>query len=67
MAGRDLGQASRLAAAAGAFICFKDEVGQNLRPPKARIWARADANPRDRGVRQGIGPSLGGGAGVPQG
>ena len=32
----DLGQASRLAAATGAYVCFEDEAGQNLRPPKAR-------------------------------
>ena len=28
-----------LAAASGAWICFEDEAGQNLRPPKARTWA----------------------------
>ena len=39
MAGRDLGEGTRLAAAAGAWICFEDEAGQNLRPPKARTWA----------------------------
>ncbi len=35
----DLGQASRLAAATGAYVCFEDEAGQTLRPPKARTWA----------------------------
>jgi hypothetical protein len=35
----DLGEASRLAAATGAYVCFEDEAGQNLRPPKARTWA----------------------------
>ncbi len=39
MEDRDLGQASGLAAATGAYICFEDEAGQNLRPPKARTWA----------------------------
>ncbi len=34
-----MGQASRLAAATGAYLCFEDEAGQNLRPPKARTWA----------------------------
>jgi len=34
-----VGQASRLAAATGAYLCFEDEAGQNLRPPKARTWA----------------------------
>src|SRR5215510_1539114 len=28
------GEASRLAAATGAYLCFEDEAGQNLRPPK---------------------------------
>ncbi len=39
MAGRDLGEGTRLAAATGAWIVFEDEAGQNLRPPKARTWA----------------------------
>jgi hypothetical protein len=39
VAGRDLGEGTRLAAAAGAWIVFEDEAGQNLRPPKARTWA----------------------------
>jgi transposase len=30
----------RLAAAGGAWICFEDETGQTLHPPKARTWAR---------------------------
>src|SRR5512135_2295213 len=40
VAGGDLGEGARLAAASGAWICFEDEAGQNLRPPKARTWAR---------------------------
>jgi len=40
MAGQDVGEGTRLAAATGAYICFEDEAGQNLRPPKARTWAR---------------------------
>ena len=39
MAGGDLGEGTRLAAATGAWIVFEDEAGQNLRPPKARTWA----------------------------
>ena len=39
MAGRDLGEGTRLAAETGAYVCFEDEAGQNLRPPKARTWA----------------------------
>ena len=45
MAGCDLGQASRLAAATGAYLCFEDEAGQTLRPPKARTWARRGQTP----------------------
>ncbi|QUH03983.1 transposase [Saccharopolyspora erythraea] len=29
----------RLAAERGAWICFEDEAGHTLRPPKARTWA----------------------------
>jgi putative transposase len=39
MAGGDLGEGTRLAAASRAWICFEDEAGQSLRPPKARTWA----------------------------
>ena len=39
VAGHDLGEGTRLAAATGAWIVFEDEAGQNLRPPKARTWA----------------------------
>ena len=35
-----MGEGTRLAAATGAWIVFEDEAGQNLRPPKARTWAR---------------------------
>ena len=45
MAGCDLGEASRLAAATGAYLCFEDEAGQALRPPKARTWARCGCTP----------------------
>ena len=34
-----------LAAATGAWICFEDEAGQTLRPPKARTWARRGHTP----------------------
>ena len=43
--GRHLGEGTRLAAATGAWICFEDEAGQNLRPPKARTWARRGHTP----------------------
>jgi hypothetical protein len=45
VAGRDLGQGTRLAAATRAWICFEDEAGQNLRPPKARTWGRRGHTP----------------------
>ncbi len=45
MAGRDLGEGTRLAAATGAWIVFEDEAGQNLRPPKARTWAPRGCTP----------------------
>jgi transposase len=45
MAGGDLGEGTRLAAATGAWICFEDEAGQNLRPPRARTWARRGHTP----------------------
>ena len=39
----------------GAFICFEDEAGQGLRPPKGRTWARRGARPvvRARGAGGG--------------
>jgi transposase len=45
MAGRHLGEGTRLAAVTGAWICFEDEAGQNLRPPKARTWAPRGQTP----------------------
>lgn len=39
MAGGHLGEGTRLAAESGAWICFEDETGQTLHPPKARTWA----------------------------
>ena len=55
MEDRDLGQASRLAAATGAWICFEDEAGQNLRPPKARTWAPCGHTPVARVSGKGSG------------
>ena len=40
-----MGEATRLAAATGAYVCFEDEAGQNLRSPKARTWARRGHTP----------------------
>jgi putative transposase len=52
---RNLGQASRLAAAAGAWICFEDEAGQAMRPPKARTWSRRGRTPVARVSGKGSG------------
>jgi transposase len=35
----------RVAADLGAYICFEDEAGQGLRPPKGRTWAPRGARP----------------------
>ena len=45
IAGGDLGKGTKLAAATGAWICFEDEAGQTLRPPKARTWSRCGQAP----------------------
>jgi hypothetical protein len=50
-----VGQASRLAAATGAYVCFEDEAGQNLRPPKARTWAPRGHTPVARVSGKGSG------------
>ena len=55
MEGHDLGQASRLAAATGAYLCFEDEAGQNLRPPKAQTWAPRGHTPVVRVSGKGSG------------
>jgi len=49
---------SGVSAVTGAYLCFEDEAGQNLRPPKARTWA-SRPHPRGPGVGQGLGPGLG--------
>jgi transposase len=35
----------RIAADLGAYICFEDEAGQGLRPPKATTWAPRGQTP----------------------
>jgi len=55
VAGGDLGEGSRLAAATGAYVCFEDEAGQNLRPPKARTWAPRGRTPVVRVPGKGSG------------
>ena len=65
LAGHYLGEGTRLAAAAGAWICFEDEAGQNLRPPKARTWARRGHTPVVKVSGKGSGRVIGRRAGVP--
>ncbi len=50
-----MGEGTRLAAATGAWICFEDEAGQALQPPRARTWARRGHTPvvRVSGSRSG--------------
>ncbi len=50
-----MGEGTRLAAATGACICFEDESGQNLRPPKARTWAPRGRTPVVRVSGKGSG------------
>jgi putative transposase len=40
-----VGAAKTVAAAQGAWICFEDEAGQNMRPPVARTWAQRGQTP----------------------
>ena len=61
MEDHDLGEASRLAAATGAYLCFEDEAGQNLRPPKARTWAPRGHTPVVRVPGRGSGKVSGAG------
>ena len=35
----------RTAADLGAWLCFEDESGQGLRPPKGRTWGRRGTTP----------------------
>jgi DDE superfamily endonuclease len=39
MAAGGVATGKKLAAERGAWICFEDEAGHTLRPPKARTWA----------------------------
>ena len=55
MAQPDVGEGARLAAATGAWICFEDESGQALQPPKARTWGRRGHTPVVRVSGRGSG------------
>jgi hypothetical protein len=41
-----VGVGKTVAAQRGAWICFEDEAGQTLRPPKARTWGRRGRTPQ---------------------
>jgi putative transposase len=41
-----VGVGKRVAAQRSAWICFEDEAGQTLRPPKARTWGRRGHTPQ---------------------
>ena len=55
MADDDLGEGARLAAQQGAWICFEDEAGQTLRPPRGRTWGRRGHTPVVRVSGKGSG------------
>jgi hypothetical protein len=45
VAAGDLAGGKKTAADLGAWICFEDESGQGLRPPKGRTWGRRGQTP----------------------
>jgi hypothetical protein len=53
--GRGVARYKSAARDLGAFICFEDEAGQGLSPPKGRTWAPRGARPvvRVRGAGGG--------------
>jgi len=53
--GRGVAADKRVARDLGAYVCFEDEAGQGLRPPKGRTWAPRGARPvvRVRGAGGG--------------
>ena len=55
MEGRGVAGDKSVARDLGAFVCFEDEAGQGLRPPKGRTWAPRGARPvvRVRGAGGG--------------
>jgi transposase len=42
----DVACGKTVAAEQGAWLCFEDEAGQTLRPPKARTWGRRGRTPQ---------------------
>jgi putative transposase len=50
-----VGVGKKVAAQRGAWICFEDEAGQTLRPPKAKTWGRRGQTPEIRVSGKGSG------------
>lgn len=46
MAAGGVASGKTVAAQRDAWICFEDEAGQTLRPPKARTWGRRGGTPQ---------------------
>lgn len=46
MAAGGVASGKTVAAEQGAWLCFEDEAGQTLRPPKARTWGRRGHTPQ---------------------
>ncbi len=55
MEGRGVAAGETTAADLGAHVCFEDEAGQGLRPPKGRTWAPRGARPVVRVRGRGAG------------
>jgi len=53
VAGGDLASHKRTAADLGGWLCFEDESGQGLRPPKGRTWGRRGRTPVVKVTAQG--------------
>jgi DDE superfamily endonuclease len=53
VAGGDLAGDKSTAADLGAWLCFEDESGQGLRPPKGRTWGRRGCTPVVRVTARG--------------
>jgi len=53
VAGGDLAGDKRTAADLGAWLCFEDESGPGLRPPKGRTWGRRGHTPVVKVTAQG--------------
>lgn len=55
LAAGDVAGGKTVAAERGAWLCFEDEAGQTLRPPKARTWGRRGRTPEVLVSGKGLG------------